>query len=498
MESTTPRGRTARRRLLFVLLGFAQFQCVLLSAAEPEALPTGALPTGASQQYADTLATAFHAAANEVRGSVVAVVNLVDAKGGGSIKFSLAELLAESNLSGGPLELPLGSKVINGSGILLAASGTVLTTRHVVAEPGEVFVCLADNRRFRALEILEDAQTDLAVIRFAAPPGLRAARLGDSEAIQVGDWVLAVGHPFGLKNSVTAGIISAHDRTLSGQPNESYLQSDAAINPGNSGGPLVNLRGEVIGVNTAISTQSGGFQGAGFAMPIHHAKWVADQLLAHGRVVRSYLGVSIQPNTDELAEQFGLSTSAGVVVTDVHVGSPGADAGVQRGDVIIQYDGRPIDGVAVLRGLVERTPAGDVRPLVLLRDAATLELPVVPREVRVAAAVSGAAQRGALVRPAAHSSGFGLAARAMRRDDVLRLGLASVQGVIVDSVAPGSPAQLAGLKPGMAVLEIDRQAIDALEQFEQALRAGLARGTALILLRSEQRNSYVVLRPGEY
>ena len=222
-------------------------------------------------------------------------------------------------------EVPRHGQGGMGSGLVIDASGVILTNRHVVADGRDITVRLHDGREFKATKVVADPQADLAVLRIEGAGRLTAAKLGDSDKAEVGDWVLAMGNPFGLEGTVTAGIISAKGRGVGINERENFIQTDAAINPGNSGGPLVNLDGEVIGINTAISSRSGGNEGVGFAIPINLAKWVADQLSHGGTVHRARLGVIVQPLTNDLAKQFGLKPGEGVLVADVGRGQPGGE-----------------------------------------------------------------------------------------------------------------------------------------------------------------------------
>ena len=247
-------------------------------------------------------------------------------------------------------EMPGHGMVGAGSGVIVDPSGVILTNNHVVAGGGKVMVRLHDGREFKAVDIKTDPKTDLAVLRIKGAGPLPAARLGDSSKVEVGDWVLALGEPFGLEGTVTAGIISAKGRGLGITDREDFIQTDAAINPGNSGGPLVNLDGEVIGINTAISTSTGGYQGVGFAIPIDLAKWVGGQLVQYGKVHRAYLGVIIQPVTQPLAEQFKVKVHQGVLVTEVQPDTPAAKAGLKAGDIILEFAGKPVSSPRELQG----------------------------------------------------------------------------------------------------------------------------------------------------
>ena len=269
----------------------------------------------------------------------------------------------------------------SGSGVIVDPSGVVLTNNHVVAGGGNVTVRLSDGREFKATEIKTDPRTDVAIVRIHADGPLPAARLGRSSEVEVGDWVLAVGQPFGLEGTVTAGIVSAKGRGMGITDREDFIQTDAAINPGNSGGPLVNLDGEVIGINTAISTNSGGYQGVGFAVPIDLAKWVGGQLEQTGAVHRAYLGVGIRTVTQEDAEQFKIKVHNGVIVGEVRNNTPAAKAGVQPGDVILQFAGQPVNNARELQNIVERSPIGSSQPMVVLRDGKQMTVNVTCSEM---------------------------------------------------------------------------------------------------------------------
>ncbi|MCH5373751.1 MAG: trypsin-like peptidase domain-containing protein [Planctomycetes bacterium] len=259
-------------------------------------------------------------------------------------------------------EMPPGDQVPHGgglgSGVIIDPSGLVLTNNHVVAGGGQVSVRLYDGREFSASQVWTDPKTDIAVVKLDGAKDLTAAKLGNSDMVSIGDWVLALGQPFGLESTVTAGIISAKHRGIGITARDNFLQTDAAINPGNSGGPLVNLNGEVIGVNTAISSRSGGNDGIGFAIPINLAKWVANQLAKEGVVHRAYLGVGIQPVSQKLADQFHVKPREGVVVTDVFPNTPAAKAGVKSGDVIVEFAGVAVSSPQELQTLVEQAQMG--------------------------------------------------------------------------------------------------------------------------------------------
>jgi len=388
-----------------------------------------------------------------------------------------------------------GFRLASGSGVIIDPSGIVLTNNHVVEGAGRLVVRLQDGREFKASDIKRDLRTDLAILRLDGKGPFPSARLGNSDQTQVGDWVLALGQPFGLEGTVTAGIISAKGRGLGITPRESFLQTDAAINPGSSGGPLVNLDGEVIGLNTAISTETGGNQGVGFAIPINLAKWVVDQLIKRGTVQRAYLGVSIQQVTSELAERFGIQPNKGVLVGEVRSNSPAAKAGLKPGDVILEFNGQPVANPTELQGLVEQVTIGATLPLTVLREGKRLTVNVTyeeqPRNYGLpeedAATEASGSESTAIEK-------LGLEVSNLTADVAEKLGVAAGQGVVVTRVSPGSPAQLAGLAPGMVILEVNRQPVRSVQQFRAAVTdQALAKGL-LLLVRTERGTRFVVVQ----
>ena len=265
-----------------------------------------------------------------------------------------------------------------GSGVVIDADGLILTNNHVVAGGGEVTVRFHDGREYKAAQVWTDPKTDIAVVKLDGVSDLVTAKMADSDSVAIGDWVLALGQPFGLESSVTAGIISAKHRGIGITARENFLQTDAAINPGNSGGPLVNLDGEVIGINTAISSRSGGNDGIGFAVPINLAKWVAQQLAEGGTVQRAYLGVGIQPVTQKLADQYHVKPGLGVVVTETFPNTPASKAGLESGDVIVEYAGIRVDSPSELQVVVERSEIGRPHVLSIVRGGKQMDLKFTP------------------------------------------------------------------------------------------------------------------------
>ncbi len=385
-----------------------------------------------------------------------------------------------------------------GSGVIIDSDGTILTNNHVVAGAGKVSVQLQDGREFEAVDIHRDTRTDLAVLRIEGASGLTAAKLGDSDSAEVGDWVLALGEPFGLEGTVTAGIISAKGRGLGIAEREDFIQTDAAINPGNSGGPLVNLDGEVVGVNTAISSRSGGNQGVGFAVPINLAKWVADQLIETGSVRRAYLGVVIQPVTHELAQHLGVSARQGVLVTEVMPDTPGAAAGLKDGDVIVEFAGRKMTKPIELQGVVERAEIGSKQPLVVLRDGKRHELsvPIGEQPTDFGRNSLKATRPGERTKPTpSQFENLGFQVETLSDDVAEHLGFQGQQGLVITEVTPDSPAAEAGLGAGALITHIDRTPVTDVASLREAVEKASAEKGILLRVRNGQGARFVVLKP---
>jgi len=380
-----------------------------------------------------------------------------------------------------------------GSGVIIDPKGVILTNNHVVAGADEVIVELADGRQFRATDIKTDEQTDLAVVRIKPDSPLPAAKLGDSNSLDIGDWVLAIGCPFELDLTVSAGIISGKGRALAAGRRTNFLQTDAAINPGNSGGPLVNLRGEVVGINTAIASRTGGYQGVGFAIPINVAKWVASQLIEKGKVERAYLGVVIGKMDAPLARKLGVESGKGVLVSEVMKGTPAAAAGVQVGDVIVAFAGQPVSTPRQLQELVERSPIGSTQRMDILRDGKPLSLSVkleaLPEDFELAAGPQGAPGMTRY-----HNKDLGLGVTELTGQLARQLGYEGLSGVVVSDVEPGSLAAAAGIREGMLILRVGKKPVKSVAEFRQALQGESLEEGILLLLRTEQGNRFVVLQ----
>jgi len=382
-----------------------------------------------------------------------------------------------------------------GSGVIVDAGGIVLTNNHVVEGADEVTVELNDGRSFKAADIKTDPESDLAVIRLADAKDLPVAKLGDSDKLAIGDWVIAIGNPFELETTVSAGIISGKGRELGGIRRAQFLQTDAAINPGNSGGPLVNLEGEVIGINTAIASSSGGYQGVGFAIPVNLARWVSQQLIDKGEVERAFIGVQMGPLDAKMAAKLGVVGRKGVLVNDVVPGSPAAEAGVQELDVITGFDGQSIEGTRGLQELVERSAIGRRHTLSVLRDGKPLTL-----EISVKPLPRDLASRGRSRPPQAERSGretyyaeeFGL--EVADKGSLAEQAYEGVEGVIVDRVDPDGLAAEAGIGPGVLIRAVGKADTRTVDEFAAAIEKESARDGVLLKVRTPRGNAVVLLQ----
>ncbi|MBI4640691.1 MAG: DegQ family serine endoprotease [Candidatus Tectomicrobia bacterium] len=374
-----------------------------------------------------------------------------------------------------------------GSGVIVTQDGYVLTNNHVVEGAEEIKVTLSDRREFRATVVGTDPKTDVAVLKL---PGssFPVLPLGDSDRVEVAEPVIAIGNPFGLNQTVTMGIVSAVGRANVGIADyEDFIQTDAAINPGNSGGGLINAQGELIGINTAILSESGGYAGIGFAVPVNMARVVMDQIIKNGHVRRGWLGVAVQEITPALARGLGLQKTQGALVADVSAGSPAAQAGIQQGDVVLKFGDKVVDDPGHFRNFVAETTPGTRVSLKVLRGG---------REQTVEATVNELPERamGRKVSPKKlGSEQLGISVSDLTRDLARRLGLPpNAQGAVVTEVLPGGTGQEAGLQPGDLIQEVNRQLIRSARDFARAVWQG--RGQDLVLLvNREGSTTYLVI-----
>ncbi len=363
-----------------------------------------------------------------------------------------------------------------GSGVIVSPDGYVLTNNHVIAGAKTVTVTLPDKREFKGRIVGTDPKSDVAVVKIDGAQ-LPTISWGDSSRLQVGEYVLAVGNPFGLNSTVTLGIVSALGRGHMGITQyEDFIQTDAAINPGNSGGALVNTRGELVGINTAIFSQTGGYQGVGFAVPTGMSKPIYESLVKTGKVVRGYLGIGIQDLNQDLAKSFGVTGSNGAVVTDVKEEGPADKAGMKQGDVILSFQGAPIEDAVTLQRAVTRSAVGSKATVKVMRDGQEKELAVtiakLPDNPQVAKAEAGPSDQ-----PLA-----GLAVQELDQETAQELGLkGKVHGVVVTTVDPESDAERAGLMPGDVIREINRKPVTSIKEFDQAA-SHLKKGQIVLVL----------------
>lgn len=367
-----------------------------------------------------------------------------------------------------------------GSGLIVDPRGYILTNNHVIEGAGKIEVILWDNRRLEGEVIGRDPKADLAVIRVKSDEPLPVAKLGDSDKVRIGEWAIAIGSPFGLDQTVTVGVISGTGRSEVGLAQyENYIQTDAAINPGNSGGPLLNLRGEVIGINTAVFSQGGSI---GFAIPITMARRIMKQLIEKGRVVRGYIGVFIQPVTEEIAEQFGLKGTEGALVSDVMPDTPASKGGIQRGDVIVKFEGRAVERVSQLQRYAADTTPGAVVAITLIRDQQQQVVKVTLGELPEA---SPGIREVSLQ--------YGITVEELTREMARRYDVKPGVGVLIAKVEDGSPAERDGLEKGDIVLEANRTPVTSLNQFERILQQLVAGEDVLVLVSRNKHSRFQVL-----
>jgi serine protease Do len=376
-----------------------------------------------------------------------------------------------------------GKRQGSGSGFVIRQDGVILTNNHVVEDAKEITVTLSDKQEYSAKVMGRDPKTDLAVLKIAPKGTLPVARLGDSDNLQVGDWVMAIGNPFGLSNTVTAGIVSAKGRVIGAGPYDNFIQTDASINPGNSGGPLFNEQGEVVGINSAIYSQSGGNIGIGFAIPINLAKQLLPELETTGSVTRGWLGVAIQKMTPELAQSLGVDETHGALVADVTDNSPAAKAGLERGDVIVRYNDKKVEDSAALPSLVAVTPVGKTVPMEIVRNGKSKTLQVTVAKLTdkdvASAEEDGASQKGK----------WGLALRELRPEERAQMGLKEGEGVLVGGVQPESPAADAGVRVGDVILEVNKSSVSSVAEVKKEISKATGDTPLLLLLRRADGNN---------
>jgi serine protease Do len=375
-----------------------------------------------------------------------------------------------------------------GSGFIISKDGYILTNNHVVEGADTIKVTLSDNRDFDAKVIGTDPQSDVALLKIEDPENLPVLPLGDSSNLEAGEWVIAIGNPFGLSQTVTIGVVSATGRSGVGiNDYENFIQTDAAINPGNSGGPLINGRGEVVGINTALFSRTGGYMGIGFAIPINMVKSIEDQLQKQGKVTRGWLGVVIQNVSKELAESFGLKQAGGILVSEVQKDSPASAAGLKQGDVIVRLNDIQLIDVSDLRNRVALLQPGSKVMLDIMRDGREKKV-----QVSIGEQPEDFAKGGVQPSQDQFLDQYGLTLQELTPELAKKFEYEAGSGLIISDVASGSPAEEAGLKPGHLVEEVNRARVTSLKDLNNALQQS---GSDKVLLRVRAGNysTYIVL-----
>jgi serine protease Do len=376
-----------------------------------------------------------------------------------------------------------------GSGFIISKEGYILTNNHVVADADTIRVTLSDNKKVDAKLIGSDPQSDVALIKIDNGNNLPIIPLGDSDALEVGEWVIAIGNPFGLNQTVTVGVVSAKGRSRVGiNEYENFIQTDAAINPGNSGGPLLNIHGEVVGINSALFSRTGGYMGIGFAIPINMVKAINDQLQEHGKVTRGWLGVAIQDIDEDLAKSFGLKEARGILVSEVQKDSPADKSELRQGDVIIELNGIELLNVNDLRNRIALIIPNTAAELVVIRDGKekTIEVVIGEQPTDFGRTAQSAADQEFLGK-------FGLSFQELTPELAEQFGYEGEQGVLVGDVEPGSPAASARLQPGQLVQEVNKERVTSLRDLQNILKKSGDSDRMLLRVRSGSFSQYVVL-----
>ncbi len=383
----------------------------------------------------------------------------------------------------GPQPRARRPQIAQGTGFFISADGYVLTNNHIVANAVKVTVILNNDKKLVAKVVGTDPKTDLAVLKVETTDAAFLT-LGDSDALEVGEWVIAIGNPFGLDASVTVGVVSAKGRNhLNITDFEDFIQTDAAINPGNSGGPLLDVDGNAIGINTAIVTGSGGYMGIGFAVPSNMAKYVTQQLMKTGSVARGYMGVVLQPLDEDLAQSFGVQQTQGALAAEVTKGGPADIGGLRQGDVILSYNGIAVDSIVSLRNAISMLDPGTTVNFSIFRDGQTMNLSIVigawPNE------------------PGSNGTAYaklGFDVEELTPDLAKKLHLQEVSGVVITAVVPGSLADIALIRPGTLVLSVDRIKVNSMADFDKAMQQALQNKRVLLLVKQGNAMRFVTLK----
>jgi serine protease Do len=459
-------------------------------------------------EHANSLSRAFRESAHVAMPSVVTVYSHESGKKVESERGEHGSPLGgQDPFKGTPFEghfkgmipgMPEGESMPHdgmGTGVIIDKSGIILTNNHVVEGADVVKVHFSDGREYTATDIKTDPHSDLAVLRIKAEGDLPAAHLGNSDDLEIGDWVIAIGNPFEQEKTVTAGIISGKGRSL-GSSRGSYLQTDAAINPGNSGGPLVNLTGEVVGINTAIASSSGGYQGIGFAIPINQAKWVTEQLVKNGSVARGYLGVGIEAIDNDVATKLGVKPGEGAHISKVFPNTPAAEAKFEDGDIVTKFAGHEIHGPREVQEAVEHSPLNTAQPVEVIRDGKPVTLSVtvkaMPEKFGMENREQPAEQPKEEKTSSYNAEDYGMEVGDMTAEETNDT-FKGYEGVVIRKLEPGSISAEGHLRPGMLISKVGKTAVHNVKEFETALKSESLKDGVLLQIRTERGSHFVVL-----
>jgi serine protease Do len=464
--------------------------CIALALATPGWAQSSA-------KAAKELSSAFSAAAKEAMPAVVSIkvektVEVSGAPGGLNDPFGLFNDDMLRRFFGGRMPQQAPRKYMQqgqGSGFIISKDGYILTNNHVVGDVDKITVELQDGRKIENAKVIgTDPDTEVALIKIEGDD-FPVLPMGNSEQLEIGDWVIAIGNPFGLSETVTVGVISAVGRSnVHIAAYEDFIQTDAAINPGNSGGPLVNLDGEAIGINTAILSESGGYMGIGFAIPINMARTIAEQLKNQGKVTRGYLGIYGQDITPDMVQLLKLKSNQGVIVASVEKGSPADKASLQSGDVLLEIDGKKVESYDAFRNDIAMYKPDTPVKFLVMRDERTRDITVTLGERPTEVAQGGRSRQN---QPSQEA--LGIQVQNLNKDMAQQFGYPLGEGVIVTGVAAGSAASEAGIQPGDLIQSVNMQSVSSVDEFEQAM-AGAKDGKVLLLVRRGEYSQFVTVR----